>query len=599
MPRAKALSRGRLALAGLLGVTMAAVLAGPTVIQAGAKSSAGGTVTYAQQPGNIPNYIFPITAANSYVSGNLALFQPLMWRPLYWLGSGTKPVISTSLSLADPPTFTDGGRTVNVTLKHYNWSDGQPVTSRDVEFFMNVLKAGKSNWGGYNPGDFPDNVTNFAVTGTRTFSITFNNVYAQEWLENNELASIVPLPQQTWDKTSATGAVGDYDLTASGATAVFNYLNQQALSLSTYASNPIWQVVDGPFHLTAYSAETSYAALAPNSHYSGPVKPTISKLIEEPFTSETAEYDALRSGQLDYGYLPSSDLHQASYFKSKGDTVSPLPSWGINYMVINFTNPKLKPFFQQLYIRQALQLTVDQPAIIKDTLGGYGQPIDGPIPLQPKGPLVSPLESRNPYPYDISKAEALLKSHGWKIVKDGTDTCAKAGSGRNECGAGIARGAALTFPVIYPSGVTSIQDGMEAWKSWASAVGIDLAIRELPLQQIGDIANICTTGATCTWGLANWEGWGYQSPYPTGEETFSPIQTGGYSSSVNQANITATQRSSSPQAMFNYEDYLAKNLPVIWWPNSPSQISVISGKLHAVEQNALGSFTPEDWRLSG
>lgn len=588
----------RLVLAALVAVAVLASVAGPAALSASAKGGTGGTVTFAQQPGNVPNYIFPITSANAYVSGNLAFFEPLLWRPLYWLGSGTKSVISTTLSLAEPPTFTNGGRTVNVTLKSYMWSDGQPVTSRDVEFFLNLLKAGKDNWGGYNPGDFPDNVTSFSVSGARTFSITFNAVYARQWIENNELSAIVPLPQQAWDKTSATGAIGNYDLTASGATAVYDYLNNQSLTLNTYSSNPLWQVIDGPFRMIAYSAETNYVAFAPNPHYSGPIKATIGKLVEEPFTSEFAEYDALRSGQVDYGYLPSTDLRQTSYFTSKGDKVQSWPSWGIDYMVINYTNPSLKRYFDQLYIRQALQLTVNQSALIKDTLDGFGSPIDGPIPLQPKGPLVSPLEEKNPYPYDVSRAESLLRDHGWKIVTDGTDTCSRPGSGSGECGAGISKGASLTFPVIYPSGVASIGDGMQAWKSWASAVGITLNIRPLPLQQIGDIANVCTTGATCTWGMANWEGWGYQSPYPTGEETFSPIQTGGYDSSTNNANISATQRSSNSHAMFTYENYLAMQLPVIWWPNSPSQISVISGKLHGVEQNALGSFTPEEWRLS-
>ncbi len=586
----------RCALAAVAAAGLGASLLGPGVLPASAKD--GGTVTFAQQPGNLPNYIFPITEANAYVSGNVAFFQPLMWRPLYWLGQGTKPVVSTSLSLADPPTFSDGGRTVNVTLKHYLWSDGQPVSSRDVQFFLDLLKAGKDNWGGYSPGEFPDNVTGFTIDSPTRFSITFNAVYAKEWLEDNELSALVPLPQQAWDRTSATGAVGDYDLTASGATQVYNFLNQQALTLSTYASNPLWQVVDGPFHLTAYSAETSYAALEPNPGYSGPIKPKISKLIEAPFTSEFAEYDALRSGQVQYGYLPTTDLDQRKFFESKGDAVEPWPSWGIDYMVINFTNPKLKALFAQLYVRQALQEVVNQPLLIKATLSGYGAPIDGPIPLQPKGPLVSSLEEKNPYPYDPGRAETTLKDHGWKIVKDGTDTCQSPGSAATECGAGIAKGEQLSFPVIYPSGVSSIAAGVQAWKSWASAVGITLNIRELPLATIGDIANVCTKGATCTWGMANWEGWGYQSPYPTGEETFSPIQTGGYKSATNNANITATQRSSSPDAMFDYEDYLAKNLPVIWWPNSPSQISVISGRLHGVEQNALGSFTPEDWTLS-
>jgi peptide/nickel transport system substrate-binding protein len=472
------------------------------------------------------------------------------------------------------------------------------VTSRDVEFFINLLKAGKSNWGGYSPGQLPDNISKFTAISSKKFSITFNAAYSPEWLENNELSAIIPLPQQAWDKTSLSGTVGNYDLTSAGATRVFNFLNQQSLSLSTYASNPLWQAVDGPFHLTSYSSSTNYAALEPNSHYVGAEPAKISKLEELPFTSETAEFDALRSGDVDYGYLPTSDANQSHYFESRGDKVSAWPNWGINYMVINFSNPTLKPYFSQLYIRQALQDLVNQPQLIKDTLNGDGSPVDGPVPLIPKGPLVSPVEAHDPYPFSTSKARQLLAGHGWTIVADGTDSCSRPGTASDECGAGIKRGAGLTFPVVYPTGLQSIANGVQSWKSAASRIGLVLNIRELPLATIGEIAVPCTTGPSCTWGLVNWEGWGYQSPYPTGEETFSPTQTGGYDSATDNSNINATHTSSSSSAMFQYENYLARNLPVIWWPNSPSQVSVMSGKLHGVQQNALGSFTPNNWMLS-
>ncbi len=563
-----------------------------------ARAAGGGTVTFAQTVGNTPNYIFPITRSNSYVSGNLALLQPLLWRPLYWLGEGTKPVIDPKLSLADPPVFSRGGRTVTITLKPYVWSNGDPVTSRDVSFFLNLIKAGKDNWGGYSKGSFPDNVVGFTVRSARTFSITFDRVYSKLWLQDDELTAIVPLPQRAWDRKSAGGAVGAYDQTAAGAKAVYTFLDKQALTLGTYASNPLWKVVDGPFRLDAYSAATNYVSFVPNGHYSGPIKPKIAKLVEMPFTSNTAEFNALRAGEVDYGYLPTTDLSQRGYFKAKGYTIQAWPSWGINYLVINWSNPTMGRFFKQLYIRQAMQRLVNQPALITHTMSGYGAPIDGPIPLQPKGPLVSAVEAHNPYPYDPAAARALLVAHGWSIVPNGTDTCSRPGTGAGECGAGIAKGAQLAFNVIYPSGVESITQGMEAWKSWASTVGMTVNLQSLPLPEIGQIANPCTKGPTCTWDLANWEGWGYGSPYPTGEETFSPLQTGGYSSPVNDANITATHVSSSPGAMFAYENYLARNLPVIWWPNAPAQISVIAKNLHGVQQNALGSVVPEAWSLS-
>ena len=583
---------------GVVGVLTLVTACASTTATAPSGRAKGATVTFAQEVGNIPNYIFPITNSDAYTSSNLALFQPLLWRPLFWLGSGARPVVSTKLSLASLPVYSNGGRTATMTLKPYVWSDGKPVTARDVQFFLNLLRAGKAHWGGYNPGNFPDNVVSLTVAGPRTFSITFNRAYSQEWLLNDVLSAIVPMPQQAWDRTSAAGSVGNYDRTPQGARAVYNFLSNQAQTLSTYASNPLWRVVDGPFRLSSYDASTNYAAFVPNPRYAGPVKPTIAKLVEMPFTSNAAEFNALRSGAVDYGYLPNTDISQAQYFRSRGYTVQAWPGFGINYVVINWTNPTMKGYLRQLYIRQALQVLVNQPLMIRATLDGYGSPIDGPIPLVPKGPFVSALEAHNPYPYSPQRATDLLKAHGWKVVPNGTDVCLRPGSAPNDCGAGIPRGGALVFSVNYPTGNPAIAAQFESWKSIASTVGITLNIRPLPLAEIGTITNPCTTGPSCTWQLGNWEGWGYGTPYPTGEQTFSPLQTGGYQSPINNANVTATHLSSSPQAMFRYENYLALNLPVIWWPNAPSQISVISPRLHGVVQNALGSVTPETWYMT-
>ena len=76
-----------------------------------------------------------------------------MYRPLYWFGNGSKPLLNPSLSLANEPTWS--GNTATITLKHYMWSDGTPVTATDVMFWLNMLKAvGPTDWGAYS--GFPD-----------------------------------------------------------------------------------------------------------------------------------------------------------------------------------------------------------------------------------------------------------------------------------------------------------------------------------------------------------------------------------------------------------------------------------------------------------
>jgi peptide/nickel transport system substrate-binding protein len=92
----------------------------------------GGTATWAEQPSDTPNYIFPFTSSEFISVSNLEDFGYLMYRPLYWFGTGAAPTLNPSLSLASYPTFS--GNQVTITLKHYKWSNGQPVTAQNVMF---------------------------------------------------------------------------------------------------------------------------------------------------------------------------------------------------------------------------------------------------------------------------------------------------------------------------------------------------------------------------------------------------------------------------------------------------------------------------------
>ena len=97
----------------------------------------GGTAVMAEPPSSPPNYIFPFMTAALSSNVNLFDFTYLMYRPLYWFGQGSQPVFNPSLSLASAPVF--NGRNVTITLKHYMWSNGTPVTAQDVMFWINMM----------------------------------------------------------------------------------------------------------------------------------------------------------------------------------------------------------------------------------------------------------------------------------------------------------------------------------------------------------------------------------------------------------------------------------------------------------------------------
>jgi peptide/nickel transport system substrate-binding protein len=53
---------------------------------------------------------------------------------MYWFGNNGEPVINKPLSLADPPVFSDNNTVATITMKHWEWSNGTPITARDVVF---------------------------------------------------------------------------------------------------------------------------------------------------------------------------------------------------------------------------------------------------------------------------------------------------------------------------------------------------------------------------------------------------------------------------------------------------------------------------------
>ena len=65
--------------------------------------------------------------------------------------------------------------------------------------------------------------------------------------------------------------------------------------------------------------------------------------------------------------------------------------------------------------RQAMAHLEDQQGWIQAFMHGAGAPAYGPIPAYPKSPYLPANAATNPYPFSISTAANLLKSHGWTI----------------------------------------------------------------------------------------------------------------------------------------------------------------------------------------
>jgi len=467
------------------------------------------------------------------------------------------------------------------------------VTTRDVEFWINLLKANKANYGPYFPGGFPDAVVSAKYSSPTTFSLTLNKKYNPDYLMSL-MSVITPIPQQAWDKTSASGPIGNYDETTAGAKAVYNFLNAQSSHLATYATNPLWKVIDGPFELKAFSLQ-GQVTLVPNPKYSGPVKPKISELIEEPFTTATAEFDVLRSGDLTYGYVPSTQYSHVSQLAHLGYRTENWAGWQASWASFNYHTSPWGQILSQEYVRQAMQLLVNQPSIAKNIYQGSAYPTYGPVPSVPVSPYVSSYTSHPTYSFNPAQAVQLLKSHGWTVKPNGVSTC----SDPSKCGAGIAAGAKLSFPLLYISGDPA-QDAMfQVLQSAFSAAGIQLQLMSYPTTTVLGLQS-CTTN--CKWAISfGGIGWIYYPyPYPDGGvvwETGSVgASIGNYSDKQTDKLIAEDQVASNLAALHALDDHLAKSFAALWLPTPANQISEVQHNLAGTTpQDPTEAITPEYW----
>jgi peptide/nickel transport system substrate-binding protein len=576
----------------------------------------GGTATVALPAGVTNNWIFPFYAISNSSVYNSNQFQWMFYRPLYMFGNNTNTnvTINYPLSPANPPDYTNGGKTVVINMKGWKWSDGETVNAQSLIFFLNMAKAEKNNWYAYSKSLLPDNVASYKATGPNQLTIQLSSQYSSIWYTYNQLSEINPMPL-AWDVTSLGAKPGSGGCTTDTAAdnwakckAVYTFLTAQSKIASTYATSPLWSVVDGPWKLSSFNTNGN-VTIVPNKAYSGSPKPRLSAIKFLPYTADSAEYTALKTGQLDVGYIPTQDVGQkpanswlpASNPLGSSYYLEPFFSYGIEYAQPNFNNPQVGHMVRQLYIRQAMQYAENQPGISSAIWRGYATPVSGPVPTVPTNEFLPAIQKENngqgPYPYNPAKAKALLTSHGWSEV-GGVMQC----QDPSKCGTGITKGEQLKMTFVYSTGIAAATATYQTIKSEESQIGIDVTLVGQSFDSIiGESLPCAPMGPKCNVQVFAFGGWGFDGPgfEPTGEPLFA---TGAGSNSGNYSNpemdrlINETHTSSSLAVFHQYATYAAQQLPFMWVPNpNPFQIQAVTSKLHGVAFSPMFTLLPEYW----
>jgi peptide/nickel transport system substrate-binding protein len=578
-----------------------------TLPKVGGTPVKGGTLTFGQLSGSTPTWIFPITpAANASVYGAYPFINQ-MWLPLYNGPAGGTPAIDQSISLAQLPVYSDGGKTVTINMKQgYKWSDGKPVDANDVIFDIDLIKAAvkesAANEEAYTPGLFPDNVISMSAKGKYTVVLHLNKKYNPSFFTNDQIEGVViPIPSTAWNLTAA-GKHASYS-TPAGAKAIYDFLAKDGGKPATFQSNPLWKDADGPFKISKFSATNGSYTLVDNPSFGGTPKPYVSAFQGVTFTGLTAQLNAERTGSVDIAGVDFSQLGNVSELKSAGNSVFGAPNLGWFGAFLNFKDQTnhINKVFAQPYARQALAHLEDQPAYLKGIYKNAGVLAYGPVPSAPKTPYTPSDAITAPYPYSISSAISLLKSNGWKVVPNGTDTCEKPGTGAGECGAGIPKGTPFSFTwfALPASETPSSSLESEAYESAAKQAGIKIALKQklfnFIVQNYND-ADPSDKKFNNDWGVINFGGY-TDDYYPTQNSLFNTTGSynqGGYDSAQANKLINASVYSSNPNAVTNEASFLTKDVPALFMPNS-DLIYAVNNKVHAATAGsflALTQYTP-------
>ncbi len=520
--------------AALLTATLAACGSGPAP-----SASAAAKVVVALQPQTAPDWWFPIESSSAYTNLN-GQISDLMYLPL--INVTPKDVVTAQGAVAQRVTWNAAGTVYHIYLRrHLNWSNGRPVTARDVVFAWDIIKGSTAKsapweYGGTGSGGIPADWKSVVATNSKEVTVTLAQRANPLWFVHNALSQIWPVPESVWNRYPSN-------------------MNRELSFIQSIANKPTaapYKVVDGPWALTAARA-SQYWTFKPNARYSGH-HATIGSLTYQYEGSGAAIFAGLKRGTISVAYLPFS-LY-GSRAQLKPDVVSHVWVLGFTGIALNETSaaPQVGGLFKKLYIRQALEMGIDQRAIVQKLYDGFAVPDYGPVPSKPGTVFYYP-NLPHPYAFNPGAGKALLERHGW-AMHHGVMT-------RN--------GAALHFQLIYPSGSITDARIVQLIQSYWAQEGVQVTLR--PMQKNSIYA---LSPGQSTWA-ASWagNGWTYEPDYyPTGGELFAcnAASNGtGYCAGTMDRLIrntylpgTAAQVSANMQA---YQRYAIQQLPELWMPH--------------------------------
>ncbi len=297
---------------------------------------------------------------------------------------------SYSFDLGTAVQRSEDNLTYTYTIREgVKFSDGQPLTAKDVAFTYNLVMAHE---------DFPtlhSYVASFKsveAPDDKTVVITLNEAIPNI---ESKLLFLYIFPEHIW-KDHAEG----------DAAAAFE--NNEMIG-------------SGPFKLLEFKPNEFYRLARNPDYYGGPAK--VDEVIFQIFPSSDVLVQALKTGQVDMiNTVPNTSVAALKEDPNIKVVAGPPLTPGLTDIIFNIIDPDNcpvadggicsgHPALRDQQVRQAMAYALDKRKIIDVVLLGLGQP---GIALVPTGLGDWFNSSIQDYPFDVDRANQLLDEAGYK-----------------------------------------------------------------------------------------------------------------------------------------------------------------------------------------
>lgn len=333
-----------------------------------AGGATGGTLTGAFDvgPGGNPQGFNVITAGAGY-----------MWMEKYFSKLVLYDVNYTKLQgdLAESWEISSDATQFTFKLrKGILWHDGQPFTSEDVKFSIELFKNPDSA-SPYQPKytditdiQTPDPLTAVVKLSKPNAAMMDAMTYVF-MLPKHSIGNIAPkdLVKNTWWQTSPVGT--------------------------------------GPFKWSKYEPDQYVELVANENYWRG--RPKLDKLINRYYKEAGSALIALQKGEIQFVYVTADESEIVK--KDPNLTLISGPSQVINFLQFNLKDPRLA----NVKVRQAFMYAIDRAAIVDQLFKGTAVVV--PCPFDNKQFI--PSSGLNDYKRDVAKAKQLLQDANWASIK--------------------------------------------------------------------------------------------------------------------------------------------------------------------------------------